>query len=81
MLFLKQLLSLPSFCHKLATTCQIDSNLISNSKLKLDKYNFTKIEISESTAPPPKPYKRSANFLGHPVYTFLAYVVYWLCDT
>ena len=38
-LFLKQPLILPFLCHKLATTCQIDSSKVSNSKLKPDQYN------------------------------------------
>ena len=51
MLFLKQPLILPFLCHKSATTCQIDSNKVSNSKLKLDLCNCVKIEIIEPTAP------------------------------
>ena len=49
MLSLKQPLILPFLRHKSATTCQIDSNKVSNSKLKLD---LCKSEIIESTAPP-----------------------------
>ena len=35
-----------------ALTCQIDSNKVSNSKLKLELCNRVKTEIIESTAPP-----------------------------
>ena len=52
MLFLKQSLILPFLCHNLATTCQIDSNKVSNSKLKPELCNCVSIEITESTAPP-----------------------------
>ena len=52
MLFLKQALILPFLSHKSAATCQIYSNKVSNSKLKLDLCNYVKTEISESTAPP-----------------------------
>ena len=45
-------LNLPFLCHKSATTCQIDSNKVSNSKLKLDLYNCVNTEITESIAPP-----------------------------
>ena len=52
MLFLKQRLILPFLSNKSATTCQIDSNKVSNSKLKLDLCNCVKIEIIESADPP-----------------------------
>ena len=68
MLFLKQPFILPFFCHKSATAFQIDSNKVSNSKLKLDLCNCVKIKTIESTAPPQQPYKRSTIFLGHPEY-------------
>ena len=42
MLFLKQSLILACICHKSATTCQVDSNKVSNSKLKLDLCNCVK---------------------------------------
>ena len=54
MLFLKQLLILPFLCHKSEITCQIDSNKVLNSKLKLDLYNRVKAEIIEFTVPPQK---------------------------
>ena len=47
MQLLKQPLILPFLCHKSASACQIDSNKVSNSKLKID----VKAEIIESTAP------------------------------
>ena len=49
---LKQPLILPFLCHKSATTCQIDSYKVSNSKLKPDLCNCVKIEIIEFTTPP-----------------------------
>ena len=52
MLFLKQPPILPFLCHKSATTCQIDLNKVSNSKLKFDLRSCVKIEIIESIAPP-----------------------------
>ena len=39
MLFLKQPLILPFLSRKSATTCQIDSNQDTSTKLKLDLYN------------------------------------------
>ena len=61
MLFLKQL-TLPFVCDKSATTCQIDSNKVSNSKLKPDLSNCAKTKIIESTAPPQQQYKRGTLF-------------------
>ena len=52
MLFLEQPLILPFLCHKSATTCQIDSYKVSNSKLKPDLCSSVKTEMIESTAPP-----------------------------
>ena len=51
MLFLKRPLLLPFLYHKSATTCQIDSNMVSNSKLKPDLCNCVKIERIELVAP------------------------------
>ena len=67
LLFLKLQLTLPFLCHKSATTCQIDSNKASNSKLKPDLCNCVKTENIESKTPPQQPYKGGAIFLGHPV--------------
>ena len=50
--FLKRPLILPFLYHKTAPTSQIDSNKVSNSKLKLDLYNLSKIDIIRSAAPP-----------------------------
>ena len=58
MLFLKQSLILPFLCHKSATTCQTDSNKVSNSKLKPEQCNCVKTEIIKYTAPPQQPHKR-----------------------
>ena len=66
MLFLKQQLILPFLCHKSATTCQIDLNKVSHSKLKLDLCNCVKIDtlnlqllhIATQTG---------HNILGHPI--------------
>ena len=52
MLFLKQPLILPFLCHKSATTCQIHSYKVSNSKLEPELCNSVKTMIIESTAPP-----------------------------
>ena len=67
MLFLKRPLILPFLYHKSATTCQIDSSKVSNSKLKPDLCNFVKTEMIESTAPPQQSHKRDTIFLGRPV--------------
>ena len=50
-LFIKLPLILLFLGHKSETTCQIDSNKVSNSKLKLDLCNFVKSEMIEPTAP------------------------------
>ena len=50
-LFLKQPLISPFLDHKSATTCQIDSYKVSNSKLKPDLCNCVKSEIIEFTTP------------------------------
>ena len=44
--------------HESAVTFQIDSNRVSNSKLKLDLCSFVKTKVIESTAPPQWPHKR-----------------------
>ena len=62
MLFLKQPLVLPFLCQS-ATTCQIDSYKVSNSKLKVDQCNCVKTEIIENTAPPQYAHKRTQCFL------------------
>ena len=71
MLFLKQTLILPYLCHKLATTCQTDSNKVSNFKLKLYQGNCVKPEITGSTAPA-QDTQTGQNFLGHSVH-FITY--------
>ena len=67
--FLKDPLILSFLCHKSATTCQIDSYKVSNSKLKSDLCNCVKTEIIESTAPPQYLHKRGTVFLGTPCFT------------
>ena len=62
MLFSKQPLILPFLFHKSATTCQVDSCKVSNSKLKLDLCNRLKTEIIETMAPPHQPHKRGTIF-------------------
>ena len=52
MLFLKQPIMLPLLCHKLVTTCHIDSKKVANSKLKLYPCTCEKIEIMESIGLP-----------------------------
>ena len=64
MLFLKQPLILPFLCYKSSTTCQIDSNKVSNSKLKPNLCNCVKTKMIESTQ---QPRRWGTNFLGHPV--------------
>ena len=54
--------------HKSATTCQIDSNKVPNSKLKPDLCNCVKTEIIESTAPPQWPHLLGTIILGHLVF-------------
>ena len=54
---------LPFICHKPATTCEIDLNGVSNSKLKLDLCNCVETKIIGSTAPPQYPHKRGTIFL------------------
>ena len=66
MLTLKQPLILPFLFYKSATTCHIDSNKISNSKLKPNLWNCAKSEIIESRAPPQMPDKRGT-FFGHSI--------------
>ena len=63
MLFLKQLLMLPFLCHKSATTCQIDSYKVSNSKLTPDLCHCLKHKMIESKAA----VQKGHNFLGKPV--------------
>ena len=62
MLFVKKPLILPFLCHKSATTCQIDSYKVSNSKLKPEQCRFLKDKMTESTAPPQQPHKRNTIF-------------------
>ena len=52
MLFVKQTLILPFLRHKSATTCQIDSNKVSNCKLKFYLCNCVKFEMVEFKASP-----------------------------
>ena len=66
-LFSKQPLMLPFLYHKSATTCQIDSNNVSNSKLKRELWSCIKSEIIESKAPPQQPHIRGTGIMGHPV--------------
>ena len=70
MLFLnlKQGLILSFLCHKLATTCQIDSNKVSNSKLKPVQCNCVKTKMIDATAPPQQPHK-GAHIFGTPCIT------------
>ena len=66
MLFLKQPLISPFLCHKSASTCQIDSNKVSNSMLKPDLCNCIKTEMIESIAPLQQPNKRGTIFWDIP---------------
>ena len=67
MLFLKQPQILPFICHKSVTTSQMNSNKVSNSKLKLDLCNCVKTEVIEPTAPPNSNTKGEQFSLGNPV--------------
>ena len=62
MLFLKQPLTLSFLCHESATTCQIYSYKVSNSKLEPDLSNRVKAEMIESTAPPQQPHEQGIIF-------------------
>ena len=62
MLFLKQPHILPFLFRRSATTCPIDSNKVSNSRLKPDLCNCVKSGIVESTAPPQQPHKQGIMF-------------------
>ena len=65
MLFVEQpLIILLFLCHESATMCQIDSNKVSNSKLKPDLSNCVKTEVIEPTAPPQWPHKQGSIFWG-----------------
>ena len=70
MLFLKQPLILTFHRYKSATTCQIDSNKVSNFNLRPDLWNCVKTEMIESTAPTQQPHKRH-RFLGHLVFVII----------
>ena len=65
MLFLEQPLTLTFLSHKSATTCQIDSYEVSNSKLKPDLCSSVEIKIIESAALSQQPCKWGTIFLGH----------------
>ena len=67
MLFLKQPLILPFYCYKSVTTRQIDSNKVSNSKLKPGLCNYAKSGITEPMTPPQQPHKRGTIIFGHPI--------------
>ena len=62
MLFLKQSHILPFLCHKSTTACQIDSNKVSNSELKIDLCHCVKTEIIESTASVQRQHKQGTLF-------------------
>ena len=65
MLSLKQSLISSFLCHRSATTCQFDLNMVSYTKLQLDLCNCVKAEIIESTAPPQQPHKLCTIFFIH----------------
>ena len=62
MQFLKQPFVLV-FLFSAINHCQIDSNKVSNPKLKSDLRNSAKIEIIEFTAPAQQPHKQGRIFL------------------
>ena len=63
MSFLKQPIMQPFLCYKSATIGQIESNMVSNSKLKSDLCSSVITKIIESTAHPQQPRKRGSIFL------------------
>ena len=63
MLFLKQPVISPFLYHKSATTCQIASYKVANSKLKPDLCNCVKTDIIASTGPPQQR-KNGVQFFG-----------------
>ena len=67
MLFLKQPHTLPFLCHESATTSQIDSYKVSNSKLKAELCHYLETEMIECATPPQQPHKRDKIFWGHTV--------------
>ena len=75
MLFLRHVFVLPIFCHKLATTCHIDSYEVSNSKLKPDLCSCVKTEMIESTVLPQQSHKQDT-FFGHPVCSIIHSLVF-----
>ena len=75
MLFLKQPLIWPFFRYKSAAARQIDSNKLSNSKLKLDLWNRVKSEKSESRAPP-SIHTNGAQFFGTPYRSIRSHLLY-----
>ena len=66
MLFLKQAFILPFLHLKSATTCQIDSYKVSNSKLKPGICSCAKTEMIESTAPPQQLHANGAQLFETP---------------
>ena len=56
-------------CHKSATTLQIDSYKVLNSKLRTDLCNCVKTEVIKSTAAPQQPNKRGTIFFETPCIT------------
>ena len=63
MMFLEQPLIMPFLCQESATTCQIDSNKVSNSKLKHGLRDCVKIDKIEFIPPPQHPHKLGTIFL------------------
>ena len=64
---MKQPFILPFSSHASATTCQIDSHKVLNSSYKSHAMQLCKIVTIKDVAPPQKPNKQGATFLGHRV--------------
>ena len=80
MLFLKQPLILHFLCHKSATTRQITSYKVSNSKLRPDLCSCVKIEMIESTAPVQQPHKRGKFFWDTMYIPMIVHFLFRSCE-
>ena len=80
MLFLKRPLILLFLCHKLTITTQIDSNKVSNAKLKLDAMQLVKSQHNWIHSSSTVATQMGHNFLGHPkleiIYTHTKFSVF-----
>ena len=68
MLFWRQPLILPFLCHRASTTCQIDSNKVSKSKLKPYLCNCVKTETIEHIRFSTVATLKGRNYFGTPCF-------------